>query len=99
MAWLHTLLATLLKYREVVRLGKLAEELLEASRQMKALRDLLIDRKRAAALVVTRAERLPRLETLKLLDALGSLRMPASWSTPCRRAAAALPRRGARASA
>jgi arsenite-transporting ATPase len=72
--WVRALLATLLKYREVLGLGALGADLVELSRGLRHLQTLLADPRQARVVVVSRAAVLPRLETLRLLrrlDALG----------------------------
>jgi arsenite-transporting ATPase len=72
--WVRALLTTLLKYRQVLGLGALAEDLLELSRGLRQLQALLTDPRQARVVVVTRPAALPRLETIRLLrrlDALG----------------------------
>jgi arsenite-transporting ATPase len=96
--WVQAILAVLLKYRDVVRLGALAEELVRLSRSLKRLHALLRDPAQAAIVVVTRPADLPRLETARLLAELKRRRMPVSAvivnaATPpgcprCRRTAA-----------
>lgn len=71
--WDRALLSILLKYREAVGLGRLAEGLVELSKSLKRLLALLRDPARARFVVVTRAAELPRLETLRLLDELRRL--------------------------
>ncbi|HEX7183117.1 MAG TPA: ArsA family ATPase [Thermoanaerobaculia bacterium] len=71
--WVRTLLSLLLKYREAVRLGRFAEELLELSRGLKRLGETMRDPERTRFLAVTRAAELPRRETLRLLKALDRL--------------------------
>ena len=96
--WVQALLSVLLKYREVVGLGRLAEELVEMSKQLRALAALLRDPERTAFVAVTRPAVLPRRETERLLDQLGEMEIPVAALlvnavTPpgcarCRRAAA-----------
>jgi len=74
--WVQALLAVLLKYREVVGLGKLAEELVQMSKQLRELEALLRDPDRTAFVAVTRAAELPRRETERLLEELARLRIP-----------------------
>ena len=72
--WVRALLTTLLKYRQVLGLGALAEDVLELSRGLRQLQALLTDPRQARVVVVTRPAALPRLETIRLLrrlDALG----------------------------
>src|SRR6185436_8171401 len=68
--WVHAFLAVLLKYRRVIGLGELGQELLEASHSLRRLIELLHDPKRARLVVVTRAAELPRFETERLLRQL-----------------------------
>jgi arsenite-transporting ATPase len=76
--WVRALLTTLLKYREVVGLGALAEDLLELSRGLRQLQALLSDPRQARVVVVTRPAALPRLETLRLLGRLEALGLTVS---------------------
>ena len=77
LSWDHYLLSLLLKYREAVGLGDLAQELVELSRSLKRLEALLRDPARARFVAVTRAAELPRLETVRLLRSLRTLRIAA----------------------
>jgi arsenite-transporting ATPase len=74
--WVQALLAVLLKYRAVTGLGRMAEELVGMSKQLRGLEALLRDPARTAFVAVTRAADLPRRETERLLDELGALRIP-----------------------
>ncbi|HET9228927.1 MAG TPA: ArsA family ATPase, partial [Thermoanaerobaculia bacterium] len=76
--WDRALLSILLKYREAVGLGRLAEELVELSRSLKRLLTLLRDPVRTRFVAVTRTGELPRRETVRLLDELKRL----SFSVP-----------------
>jgi arsenite-transporting ATPase len=71
--WIRTLLAVLLKYRRVIGLGPLAQDLVEVSRGLRQLDALLRDRRQARVVVVTRAAALPRLETCRLVARLARL--------------------------
>ena len=73
LSWDHYLLSLLLKYREAVRLGSVASELVELSRGLKGLQALLRDPERTRFVAVTRAAELPRRETVRLLRALRDL--------------------------
>jgi arsenite-transporting ATPase len=77
LAWVHALLAILLKYREVVGLGEIAAELVATARRLRELRALLTDPARARVVVVTRAAALPRAETTRLLARLRRLHVAA----------------------
>jgi arsenite-transporting ATPase len=73
LAWDHALLSLLLKYREALRLGDLAAELVELSRGLKKLRARLSDPARTRFVAVTRTGELPRRETARLLESLRDL--------------------------
>jgi arsenite-transporting ATPase len=75
LAWVHALLAILLKYRQVVGLGEIAAELVATARRLRELSALLTDPARARVVAVTRAAALPRRETERLLARLGRLRI------------------------
>lgn len=76
--WDHALLELLLKYREVVGLGDLAERLMDLARQLRRIRDLLGDPDRCGFLAVTGSGRLPGLETERLIEELSERRIPLS---------------------
>ena len=57
--WMQALLSVLLKYREVVGLGRLAQELVDVSKQLRSLAALLRDPARTAFVAVTRPARPP----------------------------------------
>jgi arsenite/tail-anchored protein-transporting ATPase len=75
LAWVHALLAILLKYREVVGLGEVAAELVATARRLRELSALLGDAGRARIVAVTRAAELPQRETARLLARLRRLRL------------------------
>jgi arsenite-transporting ATPase len=74
--WVHALLAILLKYRRVVHLGDLAEDLLETARELKALGEMLRDPRRTRFVVVTRAAEVVLAETARLARALDEAHIP-----------------------
>lgn len=74
--WIHAVMAILLKYRHVVGLGELAQDLTRTARRIRELGALLVDRKRTAFVAVTRAAELPVLETERMLRALTKLGVP-----------------------
>ena len=74
--WIRSLLKILLKYRNFMAPGKLAADLVEASRQLKALQRALVDPARTQFIAVTRPEALPREETVRLLARLRALKVP-----------------------
>jgi arsenite-transporting ATPase len=73
LAWTRTLLAILLKYRQVIRPGRLAEDLVKLSRDLRGLERLLHDRRETRLVVVTRTGEVVRRETSRLLARLGQL--------------------------
>lgn len=73
--WVQTLIRLLLKYRALVRPGQLAAELVQASRSIRELQTAMRDRTATRFVVVTRAARLPRAETGRLLSHLRALKI------------------------
>lgn len=71
--WVHAFMAILLKYRAVMGLGELGQDLVAIARALRALRALLTDPARAGVVAVTRPAELPRLETRRLLGELQAL--------------------------
>jgi arsenite-transporting ATPase len=105
--WVQTLLRVLLKYKTLVRPGKLAAELVEASQSIRRLQSVLRDAAATRFLVVTRAEAPVLAETERLLRRLRAMKLsvPAvvvnarTLEPTCRlcRAASSAERRQARA--
>jgi arsenite/tail-anchored protein-transporting ATPase len=73
--WVQTLLRVLLKYKAVVRPGRLAAELVEASQAIRRLQAMLRDASATRFLVVTRAEAPVLAETERLLRRLRAMRL------------------------
>jgi arsenite-transporting ATPase len=69
-AWVQALLRLLLKYRGLVRPGRLGAELVDTSRAIRALESALRDRSTTQFIVVTRPGRVPQAETDRLLTRL-----------------------------
>ncbi len=67
--WVREFMRILLHYREVIQPGTLGEELVNASRSLKAL-DETLRSEHAAAIVVTRPERIVVAETKRLIGEL-----------------------------
>lgn len=76
LAWVQMFMRLLLKYREVVRLTTLAEELIGLSRRLKMAAALLRDPQRCGFLPVTLAAALDIAETGRLIQALEQAGMP-----------------------
>jgi arsenite/tail-anchored protein-transporting ATPase len=68
--WTLALMAILLKYREIVGAGTLAQLLVQLSKRLRGLQDILADASRCRFVVVTRAAEVPVDESLSLIDAL-----------------------------
>src|SRR5207245_1813593 len=64
--WVQVLLRVLLKYRQLIRPGQLASELVQLSKSIRALREQLHDPAAPRSVVVTRGAALPRLEPAAL---------------------------------
>jgi arsenite-transporting ATPase len=75
--WVHVLLRMLLKYRRLVRPGQLAAELVNLSKSIRGLQELLEDRVATRFIIVTRAAAVARLETERLLARLRRLNLAA----------------------
>jgi arsenite-transporting ATPase len=77
--WTRLLLHMLMKYRALVRPGRLAAELVDLSRSIRQLQAVLRDHARSRFILVTRAAQLARVETTRLLTRLRrlSLAVPA----------------------
>jgi len=100
-AWVQVLMRVLLKYRTLVRPGRLAADLVDVSKSIRDFQALLRDPAATHVIVVTRAARLPRRETERLIRRLVALQLTvnavvvnALTMTPgrclrCRRTAAA----------
>ena len=75
--WTQALLRVLLKYKELVRPGQLAGELLVLAKSVRELQAMLRDRAHTRFVAVTRAAEVPRFETERLLQRLRRLRLSA----------------------
>jgi arsenite/tail-anchored protein-transporting ATPase len=71
--WSQALMAILLKYREIVGGGTLAELLVSFSRRLRRLQERLRDAARTRFVIVTRAAALPRAESVRLCEALRTM--------------------------
>ena len=74
--WTQALMTILRKYREVVGAGTLAELLVQLSKRLRALQEMLSDAARVRFFVVARAAVLPVQEAIDLMSALDALRIP-----------------------
>ncbi len=73
--WVRALLRVLLKYRQLVRPGELAAELVDLSKSIRGLRGLLHDPHETRFVVVTRASAMARFETKRLVARLCHMRL------------------------
>ena len=71
--WMQLLLRVLLKYKSLVRPGQLAAELVDLSKSIRELQELMRDPARTRFVVVTRAAEVPRVETVRLIARLRRL--------------------------
>jgi arsenite-transporting ATPase len=92
--WTHTLLRLLLKYREVIGLGSLADRVLQLARSLRGFRVRLSDPDATWFLAVALPESLAVPETRRLLAGLRGLRVPAGALLVNRLLEDGLPRRG-----
>jgi arsenite/tail-anchored protein-transporting ATPase len=76
LAWAHTAMRLLLRYREVVGLGDAAERVLRFARSLRALRARLTDPAETAVWLVTLPEPMVAAETRRLAERLAALEMP-----------------------
>ena len=84
--WVREFMRILLRYRELIPLGKLGEELVNASRSLTFL-DQTLHSPRTSVVVVTRPERIVVAETKRLTDNLATRKIPvtgviANYVTP-----------------
>jgi len=73
--WVQALMRMLLKYRTVIGPGRLAAELVDLSKSIRRLQELLHRPNDSRFIVVMRAAELPRLETERLIDRLRRLKL------------------------
>lgn len=73
--WSHALMSILLKYQGIARFGGLGTLLVNLSKGVRRLREMLSDRRGTAFIAVTRPSALPRLETVRLVRRLARLKV------------------------
>jgi arsenite-transporting ATPase len=71
--WTQALMAILLKYREIVGAGSLAALLVQLSKRLRGLQEVLADGARTQVVVVTRPAALPSAESQDLMTELDRL--------------------------
>lgn len=74
--WLKTIFKLLIKYRGVVRITKTAEELIDFSRRVRKIQEILADSQNTEFVAVTIPEAMGFAETEDLLAALSRLKIP-----------------------
>jgi arsenite-transporting ATPase len=73
--WTQLLMRVLLKYKSLVRPGRLAADLVDLSKSIRELQALMRDASRTRVIVVARAADVPRRETARLLGRLRRLHL------------------------
>jgi arsenite-transporting ATPase len=71
--WTQALMAILLKYHEIVGAGTLAALLVQLSKRLRRLQEILADPTKARFVIVTRAACLPATESERLMASLSAL--------------------------
>ena len=71
--WTQALMAILLKYHEIVGAGTLAALLVQLSKRLRGLQEILADPRKARFVIVTRAAALPAAESESLMASLRAL--------------------------
>jgi len=78
-SWLKSIFELLLKYKGMVRLGSLAQKLVNLSKDLRHIKTLLIDKQQTKFVIVTIAEAMGVLETKDLLGSLKQLGIKPSY--------------------
>lgn len=73
--WQRAIFRLLLKYKGVIKLSRTAEEMLESSRKVRMIQELLTDSKRTQFVAVTIPEEMALVETDRLLRSLKDLKI------------------------
>lgn len=76
LSWVRAFLKLLLKYREVVRVSGVAEELIALSKSIKRVSALLINQQSCEFIGVSIPERMSLEETVRLVESLDRLNIP-----------------------
>ncbi|MBU4312825.1 MAG: ArsA family ATPase [Candidatus Omnitrophica bacterium] len=74
--WLNAIFKLLIKYKGVVRLAKQAEEMIEFSKKVRKIQEILTDPARCQFVVITIPEAMGKSEMDDLLDSLKRLKIP-----------------------
>jgi arsenite-transporting ATPase len=76
LSWVRAFLKLLLKYKNVVRTGRVAEELIALSKNIKRVAALLVDAQECEFVGVAIPERMSLAETVRLTETLARLKVP-----------------------
>lgn len=74
-SWLNATFELLLKYKGVVRLGEIAEKLINLSKNIRSVIDMMTDNKKTAAIVVTIPKAIAVAESERLLESLDGFKI------------------------
>jgi len=74
--WMNTIFKILLKYRKIMRMNKMAQDLIEDSRRLRRVQKVLTDPQRTAFIAVSIPEGMAQDETNRLLMSLDRLNIP-----------------------
>ncbi|MBU4312908.1 MAG: ArsA family ATPase, partial [Candidatus Omnitrophica bacterium] len=77
--WLNAIFKLLIKYKGVVRLGKQAEEMIEFSKKVRKVQEILTDSARCQFVVIGIPEAMGKAEMDDLLGSLHRLKIPCSY--------------------
>ena len=77
--WLKAIFRLLLKYKGVIKLTKMAEEMVDSSRKVRMVQGLLTDSKRTEFVAITIPEEMALAETDRLLTSLKHLKIPCNF--------------------
>ena len=77
--WLNAIFKLLIKYKGIVRLAKLAEEMIEFSKKVRKIQDILTDSVRCQFVVISIAEAMGKSEMDDLLESLIRLKIPCRY--------------------
>ena len=77
--WLKAIFRLLLKYRGVIKLTKMAGEMVDTSRKVRMVQELLTDSKRTEFVAITIPEEMALAENDRLLGSLKNLKIPCHY--------------------
>jgi len=77
--WLNAIFKLLIKYKGVVRLGKQAEEVIELSKKVRKIQEILTDPTRCQFVVISIPEAMGKSEMDNLLESLTRLKIPCHY--------------------